>query len=281
MKKLDILISYAYWNEKYGDFFREHKNELNILLDSGAFTAHSSGKEIHLKDYHNFLKKNKDIFDEYIQLDVLGNFEKTKINYRKSLDAGFSPLPVFSLGSPIDYLYEISDRRFCLGNLINQDKDDVVNFFLNNIQNPNKIHLLGIDRLYYFKHKNPPQSMDASNWLSGLRFGNVPITSSMGRSYSLNKEVFMNNDHPDFFAIDSILKKYDFDIRSCREQKEWRNTTGGPLTQLQKVTAISGYLRQKFVQDKIGKQLYLVVSTAPSQLVLLEMILKLKRNEGS
>ena len=57
---------------------------VRFLLDCGAFTAHSTGKNILLDDYCSFLEKlDLDVF-AYFGLDVIGDPIKTMENYENA-----------------------------------------------------------------------------------------------------------------------------------------------------------------------------------------------------
>jgi hypothetical protein len=53
-----------------------------IFLDSGAYTAKSSGKEIALRDYIDFCHKHKDAFDVICGLDVIGDPKQSVENQK-------------------------------------------------------------------------------------------------------------------------------------------------------------------------------------------------------
>lgn len=90
-----------------------------LLLDSGAFTAHTLGKTIDLQDYIAFIKKNEHLISWYMNLDVLGDAEATWRNQETMEKAGLRPLPVYHiLGEPVKYLHRCLEYDyFCLGTI--------------------------------------------------------------------------------------------------------------------------------------------------------------------
>ncbi len=82
---LNILVSYAYLGsvglENLIRLQREHGENLNVMLDSGAFTAFTVGKQIDLRSYIHFLKNTKLKIKHYASLDVIRNVEATEKNY--------------------------------------------------------------------------------------------------------------------------------------------------------------------------------------------------------
>ncbi len=98
---MKILVSYHYtrqnpamWDElihhltTYGDF--------DLLLDSGAFSAHNSGKEVTASEYHRYLRTRKDRLWGYIQLDKIRDKDETLRNLSVAHDAGLRPIPVLT-----------------------------------------------------------------------------------------------------------------------------------------------------------------------------------------
>ena len=83
---------------------------MDILLDSGAFSAFNLGERIDLDDYVGFVKANKGLIYRCINLDVIpGNFGNREwrpeaieaaaaasyANQQKMKEAGLNPIPVF------------------------------------------------------------------------------------------------------------------------------------------------------------------------------------------
>ena len=83
---------------------------MDILLDSGAFSAFNLGEHIDLDDYIGFVKANKGLIYRCINLDKIpGNFgirewrpegieaaaAASYANHQKMKEAGLNPIPVF------------------------------------------------------------------------------------------------------------------------------------------------------------------------------------------
>ena len=113
--KLNILIAYPYFSnscrkELVSTF---HPDEYRLIVDSGAFSAYNSGMTIELPKYCEFIDSLKlDIpkFD-YVQLDVVFDEEGTIRNYRKMLEDGYDPCPVYTRGSKKEYWQELLDTK--------------------------------------------------------------------------------------------------------------------------------------------------------------------------
>lgn len=81
-----------------------------IFLDSGAFSAFRSGAVIHIDEYIDFLKKNKDAFDAYAGLDVIGDPEATIKNQEILDSAGLDAVPTYHVGEPYRLLKYYAER---------------------------------------------------------------------------------------------------------------------------------------------------------------------------
>jgi hypothetical protein len=79
--KFPLLVSYALVRDKPEALrmFLDHPG-VELLLDSGAFTALNTGQEIRLDDYMKFLDKWQDKLFGYLALDKLGDPKQTDEN---------------------------------------------------------------------------------------------------------------------------------------------------------------------------------------------------------
>ena len=62
----------------------------NLFIDSGAFSANSSGTPVDLDEYMEFLLENEEHFTVYANLDAIGNPELSWRNqqyYRSNMDS--------------------------------------------------------------------------------------------------------------------------------------------------------------------------------------------------
>ena len=86
----NVLVSYAYLykNEALISLLDKHykQGELNIMLDSGAFTAFNSNsgayKHINVEQYTEWLKTYSYLCEKYVMLDVIQNKEQSRDNYK-------------------------------------------------------------------------------------------------------------------------------------------------------------------------------------------------------
>lgn len=111
--KVPMLISYHYmrdWPEDQIAYLLNNPH-IELLLDSGAFSALNAGAEVLLEDYIEFLSTWKDKLFGYMLLDKLGDPQQSAANYDTMLEAGFNPIPIHVRGDDEDrmnYLFERS-----------------------------------------------------------------------------------------------------------------------------------------------------------------------------
>lgn len=176
-----------------------------LLIDSGAFSVHRSGKKVNLDDYIKFLNENHEYFDLYIQLDdIPGEWNKPKTkeqlesspiktweNYlymRSKLVNPNKLLPVFHQGEHFDYLKQMLEFKDEKGNHIpyicissNKNFDATKRFewykrcfaIIEKSSNPNvKVHSLGTQSESHCEFF-PFTSVDATTWIMSAVTGSI------------------------------------------------------------------------------------------------------------
>lgn len=173
IKPKRLLLSYHYFkNKQLGEYLTETFEYIpKVMLDSGAYSAWSKGKNIALVDYMNYIDKNKEYIDNYIALDVIGDPEITVKYYEIMRMKGFNPLPVYHYGDSEETLKIYVNKHKCnyiaLGNTVPiKDKNRVANW-INDLTNkyPNvSFHLLGSSSKKITQNTEIT-SCDASSWI--------------------------------------------------------------------------------------------------------------------
>lgn len=99
----DYLISYAYYRDCDLDELARStgREELTFFADSGAFSAHTIGREISLEGYAGWIERWRHRIHAYASLDVLFDALATRRNTEALRALGLDPVPVFHLGSPM------------------------------------------------------------------------------------------------------------------------------------------------------------------------------------
>jgi len=96
--EVNALVSYLEsWRPKRKYFDR-------LFLDSGAFTAWSQGTEINLKKYVAYCHEHQKQWDIIAGLDVIGDWQASKLNYLDMRSEGLNILPTFHVGEPWEFL---------------------------------------------------------------------------------------------------------------------------------------------------------------------------------
>ena len=88
---------------------------INLMLDSGAFSAWTQGKQINLDEYCDYIKRNQEWIGSYVALDVINPdnpaaaAEASFQNLLHMHKRGLRPIPVFHAGESFDYLLRMLD----------------------------------------------------------------------------------------------------------------------------------------------------------------------------
>ena len=152
------------------------------FLDSGAFTAFTLWKKINIQEYIEFIKKNKQFFELYANLDVIGDYKATEKNQKIMENAGLKPLPTYHIWEPREYFEELVDRYdyIWLWGLVPyarqpQKIDSMLNYcFHYIITNKKKIKFHGRWMTNpLFMKKFPFYSVDSTGWLAWWKFKTI------------------------------------------------------------------------------------------------------------
>ena len=188
------LASYAYLDDR-------HEKEWSgawqapdllprVIIDSGAFTAWTSGKPIDPRDYAKWALDFKERWEHKMQalyfmnLDVIGDQDASWVNQSILEGLGLKPIPIITFGANKKHLIKALDNYdyIALGGLVPYTRDKVklqkwLDFCFTIIMQKYKatgvmpkIHLLGVTTDWVLK-RYPCFSSDSSSWVSCLRFG--------------------------------------------------------------------------------------------------------------
>ena len=162
-----LLVSYYYIKG-----FLKLRDELvfrDWVMDSGAFSAHNSGKEIDLQEYIDFSLKMQEedpTLAEVYGLDVIGDHEASLRNVEEMIRQGVNAIPTFHMGSPWEGLTELEKYpKIALGGMVRRSaklKEKWLEQVFARIW-PKRMHAFGIAAEPLLM-KYPFHSCDASNW---------------------------------------------------------------------------------------------------------------------
>ena len=163
---MPLLLSFAY--RQGTDRVLAMLRSTQLMLDSGAYTAHTLGKVINLRDLIAEAKNPR--WTEVVSLDVISDWQASKANAETmSAALGYDRvIPVFHMGEPWQVLadYCARWRKVGLGGLVGQPRA-IVTAFLGQVfarSWPKRFHIFGVSGdtilgLYPF------ESADAASWV--------------------------------------------------------------------------------------------------------------------
>lgn len=172
---LNILVSYAYTgkNKAFNDLVinKSQKGEINLMLDSGAFTLFNAKQKrdwLTLDNYCDYLFKYGHLVEKYVMLDVIGNDEASKENYEKMLKRDLAPMFVFTMADDdYSYLKETTkhNKHICVAGGVTTKGDWIKKRFQDVYKHTDGlIHGLGYVA-YPSIYQLPLHSVDSSSWV--------------------------------------------------------------------------------------------------------------------
>jgi len=184
-----LLVSYVYL-----DGFLKHRAKYcfrDWVLDSGAFSAHNSGKVINLQAYIDTAKRLIETDGKLVEvfaLDVIGDAKASLVNCEEMWRQGVEAIPTFHEGEPQEFLKHIAENypKIAIGGVAHRrglGKMKFANQVFARVW-PKKIHGFGFgtdaDILAL-----PWHSVDATNWEIGpcafgqwKKFGKMSVRGS-------------------------------------------------------------------------------------------------------
>lgn len=168
--------------------------QVNVFLDSGAYSAFKKHIEIKVEDYIDFIKRSKDTISVYANLDVIGDAEATLKNQKIMEDAGLNPIPCFHRKEDFKYLrHYIENYDYIALGGVADDKDreqhhewmlrcwDII------CDTPDhlpacKVHGFAITSIDVMT-KYPWWSVDSTSWVLTGRFGCIYVPQYRNGEY--------------------------------------------------------------------------------------------------
>lgn len=235
-KKFPLLLSFAFikdgqWPDDTLEWLMNHPN-IDLLIDSGAFSFHQTGTKAPLGAYMDFIDKWRDKLWAFIAMDVPGNPVKTQRNLKIMHQKGYDPVPVHVMGDSaekMDELYEMSPL-ICLASLpIRERLTERNKSFLKmkmEMAAGRHVHWLGYtgeDMIRTFK----PYSCDSSSWTAVCRYGTATVYLGNGRRIVMRKPNVAKHGVPEEHEREiykTILRAgiTPAEFLDTREWKGWR-----------------------------------------------------------
>jgi len=183
---LKVLISYHYFkNTDLDAMVANMRTKPMIFADCGAFSAHTQGVEINIKDYAAWLKRWSHLITVGVNLDVIRDAKATHKNQLLMERMGAEVIPVFHTGTDMAVLDKLCKTYpyIALGGMVGAEAQPTMRWAAE-CMNRTKEHGTAFHGFGQTKkaiiESLPWYSVDSSSWGSGHRYGNVPVWTGRG-----------------------------------------------------------------------------------------------------
>lgn len=195
-----LLCSYHYFRNKPLSVYMDQIGyRPEIMLDSGAYSAYTSGKQVNLDDYCAYIEANKDAITDYVSLDILGDSAASLEVWQEMRRRGFDPIPVFHYEQPehiLEAYLAAGAKRIALGGTVPIRNKAAVAEWIRLItwQYPAQYHLLGSSSRRIINHCDI-ESADASTWIIGAIVGRPRSIPGTDRAAKLKRAIYNMRSH--------------------------------------------------------------------------------------
>lgn len=186
---------------------------LDLFLDSGAFSVFTRGISLDIKEYCTYIKRYQGMITIYANLDVIGDAKASWENQQYMEDQGLTPLPVFHLGEPWEYLERYIERYPYIALGIPLARYRVHRKLMPWLLTCFKLakgrsvyHGFGCTS-WSLLTELPWYSVDSTAWLAGRKFHHVSL---FHRSLGKYREFFFGNYHS-CYQMAPTLREMGFD----------------------------------------------------------------------
>lgn len=175
---VNLLMSYAYHAGTDLADIRSRMPCGRIMIDSGAFTAFTTGKVIKFDEYADYLKNSAGLWDHAVTLDTIGDPVATAKNTTKLHRMGIPVMPVFTVGGKLpEFDAMVRDVGYvCVGGTVGMDKEQQIRRLAMLQRRAQDLgggtHALGVGSESALRRIRP-YSSDASSLTYLMRFGMV------------------------------------------------------------------------------------------------------------
>jgi len=197
-----------------------------LILDSGAFSAHTQGGEVNIHDlsafYRRVAEETPDALQWTISLDVMGDHAASLRNWLEMRKDGVETVPVIHFTSPLPFedqitpYLEAGTERVCFGGMVgavstvNHWAAHGLRWMRDN--SPDILtHGLGVGP-WTKRGLLPWDSTDCSDFGLAYRFGTARIPHPSRRKPI---DARIGTGHPPSRSVASLIRSYDVDPREC------------------------------------------------------------------
>lgn len=284
--KYNFLFSHYYLKNFFKEIVLSITDVSNVLIDSGAFSAFTLGKEINLNNYIDVcLKDYHGKVWQYIQLDKVRNPEVTHKNLKIMVDRGLQPMPVFTMNddySIIPEMVSINPYLCVAGGVKSSD-----NYIFRRYQQVNKvsegkakIHGLGFLR-FPALYQLPLYSGDSSSFMSGAMWGKIylytrkrgvhKVAANLGK---LRCDPKKYKDHIDSTCV-TFLKNCNIDV----VKEIASDTLCVGMSSVSNFCTINSYINFCNDAEKFYNRKIFLAFANPGSLICVLSVIKAKRGE--
>ncbi len=275
--KLTLLTTYA--NLATGiwklDDFKAVANhpDVELILDSGAFSVKNAGIEIDLDEYCRFVEGWGPKLLGYLALDVVGDPDATRRNLDVMLSRGLKPMPVHVLGMgrrEMDEAFSVSDYVACAG-LRRPHRGLAPDGYVDRKMEwvaGRRVHWLGYTRARMVA-KHRPFSADSISWCAGMMWGRLDVYAGRGKFLSISKRQF-NGDAVKRSAFVARAAALGYDCSRLLSARSWVND--GYVSPLL-VTNVESFMRYALdIRATFGTRYALACSDRVKTALMLKMV---------
>jgi hypothetical protein len=179
---LRVLCSYFFFQKTDMDALAARwDHRMRIFADSGGFSAFTTGEEISVAAYAQWLKRWGHQIEVAANLDDLHDPHKTWANQRYLEDQGLNPIPVFHMGSDFSWLeryLEAGYRYLALGKMVKRNYGPRVRWMIECFKLAREagavFHGFGLTRPSDIWNL-PFYSVDSTRWINAFKYAVVDI----------------------------------------------------------------------------------------------------------
>lgn len=175
---------------------------MRILADSGAWSHFRSGKKLTMDDYCKWLDKWQHAITHYVNMDVIGDGQKSYDNWIEMRKRGYNPLPVYHASTSIKFLekyLESGADYLCLGAIARMNTEYRISnldlIWANHLVEHKtgmpivKVHGFGLTSLRIMV-RYPWYSVDSTSWAYAARNGMMFIARKIGGEFKYGEQSY-------------------------------------------------------------------------------------------
>ena len=236
---------------------REYNDDINLLIDSGAFSVWRTGKQIRRTDYQEFLDSLKIELWNYFMLDVIGDPQLTLNNYEAMLFDGYNPIPVLTPGSDQFILDEYKKTASLIGMggiAVNKTQNKNLNY-IDGILKKNtdvNFHLLGFTSLEYLKYFKP-YSCDSTTWINPSKYGQIALYMGNGNIKWMTRSKMIEKLPHDIY---DYIRSIGYDPKQLQYEASWRGKDALSFD----IGIATWILKMRDLEKRLDTKLFLAIS---------------------